>query len=131
MDFVADSLFDGRKIRALTIVDKFSRQCLAIPKGQSLKGEDVVAMMQHLYQQVDGVPKRIQVDDGSESISKALDRWAYDQHVTLNFSRPGKLTDNPYIELFNGSFLGRVPERALVSVTARCAGENRALASGV
>jgi len=50
------------------------------------------------------VPARIQVDNGSELISKALDLWAYDQHVTLYFSRLGKPTDNPYIESFNGSF---------------------------
>ena len=104
MDFVADNLFDGRKIRALTIVDNFSRQCLAIHVGQSLEGEDVVAVMQRLHQQLGVVPERIQVDNGSAFISKALDRWAYDQHITLDFSRPGKPTDNPYIESFNGSF---------------------------
>jgi putative transposase len=104
MDFVADNRFDWRKIRALTIVDNFSRQCLAIHVGQSLKGEDVVAVMQRLHQELGLVPERIQVDNGSEFISKALDRWAYDQHVTLDFSRPGKPTDNPYIESFNGSF---------------------------
>ena len=104
MDFVADNLFDGRKIRALTIVDNFSRQCLAIHVGQSLKGEDVVAVMTRLQQELGVVPERIQVDNGSEFISKVLDRWAYDQHVTLDFSRPGKPTDNPYSESFNGSF---------------------------
>ncbi|QNE38578.1 IS3 family transposase [Hymenobacter sp. NBH84] len=104
MDFVADQLFEGRKIRALTIVDNFSRQCLAIHVGQSLKGEDVVASMSHLQQALGVVPERIQVDNGSEFISKALDRWAYEQHVTLDFSRPGKPTDNPYSESFNGSF---------------------------
>ena len=51
-----------------------------------------------------GVPKRIQVDNGSEFISKALDLWAYENRVTLDFSRPGKPTDNPHIESFNGSF---------------------------
>ena len=50
------------------------------------------------------VPERIQVDNGSEFISKSLDKWAYDHKVTLDFSRPGKTTDNPYIESFNGSF---------------------------
>ncbi|GAC1601803.1 MAG: hypothetical protein NVS3B25_29870 [Hymenobacter sp.] len=104
MDFVADNLFDGRKIRALTIVDHYSRQCLAIHVGQSLKGEDVVGVMTRLQQELGLVPKRIQVDNGSEFISKALDRWAYGQQVTLDFSRPGKPTDNPYIESFNGSF---------------------------
>src|SRR5258707_10274924 len=50
------------------------------------------------------VPQRIQVDNGSEFISKALDKWAYDNQVTLDFSRPGKPTDNAFIESFNGSF---------------------------
>jgi putative transposase len=74
MAFVADSLFDGRKIRALSIVDNFSRQCLAIHVGQSLKGEDVVAIMQRLRQQLGVVPERVQVDIVNEFISKVLDR---------------------------------------------------------
>lgn len=104
MDFVADQLFDGRKIRALTIVDNYSRQCIAIQVGQSLKAEDVVAVMNHLKFVDLVIPQRIQVDNGSEFISKALDLWAYDNGVTLDFSRPGKPTDNPFIESFNGSF---------------------------
>lgn len=104
MDFVADQLFDGRKFRALTLVDNFSRECLAIHVGQSLKGIDVVAVMQHLKTEEGIVPRRIQVDNGSEFISKDFDRWAYENNVTLDFSRPGKPTDNPFIESFNGSF---------------------------
>lgn len=50
------------------------------------------------------VPKRIQVDNGSEFISKKIDRWAYENNVTLDYSRSGKPTDNPFIESFNGSF---------------------------
>ena len=50
------------------------------------------------------LPKRIQVANGSEFISKALTKWAYDNQVTLDFSRPGKPADNPFIESFNGSF---------------------------
>ena len=73
MDFVADQLFDGRKIRALTVVDNYSRQCVAIHVGQSLKGEDVVAVMDQLRVHYNGVPERIQVDNGSEFISNALD----------------------------------------------------------
>ena len=49
-------------------------------------------------------PERIQVDNGSEFISKDFDRWAYENNVTLDYSRPGKPTDNPFIESFNGSF---------------------------
>jgi putative transposase len=104
MDFVADQLFDGRRFRALTVVDNYSRKCLAIYPGQSIKGHDVVEVMERLKEKEQVVPKRIQVDNGSEFISKALDKWAYDNKVTLDFSRPGKPTDNPYIESFNGSF---------------------------
>jgi putative transposase len=104
MDFVLDQLFDGRRFRALTIVDNFSRKCLAIHAGQSIKGSDVVATMEYLKQNRRALPERIQVDNGSEFISKDLDKWAYENKVTLDYSRPGKPTDNPYIESFNGSF---------------------------
>ena len=103
MDFVADQLFDGRKFRALTIVDNFSRYCYAIRIGQSIKGMDVVRVMEELQQKNKIAPQRIQVDNGSEFISKDFDRWAYENHVTLDYSRPGKPTDNPFIESFNGS----------------------------
>ena len=51
-----------------------------------------------------GAPGHIQCDNGSEFVSKALDRWAYEHGVTMDFSRPGKPSDNPIIESFNGSF---------------------------
>ena len=103
-DFIADQLFDGRKFRSLTIVDNCSRKCLAIQVGQSLTGTDVVEVMERIRAENQAVPDRIQVDNGGEFISKALDKWAYDNKVTLDFSRPGKPTDNPYIESFHGSF---------------------------
>ena len=104
MDFVSDQLFDGRRFRALTLVDNYSRECLEIEVGQNLKGIDVVAVMERIKVVRGVVPQRIQCDNGSEFISKALDKWAYDNQVTLDFSRPGKPTDNPFIESFNGSF---------------------------
>jgi putative transposase len=104
MDFVADQLFDGRKIRALTLVDNYSRRCLAIQVGQSLSGSDVVAVLERLRLQEGILPQRIQTDNGSEFISKELDRWAYEQGVVMDYSRPGTPTDNPFIESFNGSF---------------------------
>ena len=103
MDFVADNLFNGRRIRALTVVDNFSRECLAITVDHRLCADDVVTTMKYLQTQR-SLPKRIQVDNGSEFISKALDLWAYKNRVTLDFSRPGKPTDNAFIESFNGSF---------------------------
>lgn len=103
MDFVHDELFNGHRIRALTIVDNWSRECVAIEVNRRLSGEDVVATLSWLGLERGG-PKRIQVDNGSEFISKALDKWAYDNGVVLDFSRPGKPTDNPFIESFNGTF---------------------------
>lgn len=104
MDFVADNLFNGRRIRALTVVDNLSRECLAIQVDQSIKGQDVVTVMERLRLFKDRCPERIQVDNGSEFVSKEFDRWAYENGVTLDFSRPGKPTDNALIESFNGSF---------------------------
>lgn len=104
MDFVSDAMFDGRKFRALTIVDNFSRECLAIVPGQSLKGTDVVIALEKIRIEQGLVPKRIQTDNGSEFISKEVDRWAYENKVTMDYSRPGKPTDNPFVESFNGSF---------------------------
>lgn len=103
MDFVADNLFNGRRIRALTVVDNFSRECLAIEVSQGLRGEDVVAVMERLKRMKQRVPHRLQTDNGSEFISKSLDRWAYENKVTMDFSRPGKPTDNALVESFNGS----------------------------
>jgi len=104
MDFVSDQLFDGRRFRALTIVDNFSRKCISIYPQQSIKGSDVVQVMENILINQEIIPDRIQVDNGSEFISKALDKWAYENNVILDFSRPGKPTDNPFIESFNGSF---------------------------
>jgi putative transposase len=104
MDFVADQLFDRHRFRALTIVDNFSRKCMAIHADQSIKGADVVEILENLKTQKGEIPERIQVDNGTEFISKDLDLWAYDNNVILDYSRPGKPTDNPFIESFNGSF---------------------------
>ena len=104
MDFISDLMFDGRRFRALTIVDNFSRKCTAINADQYLKGPDVVNVLDRWKDEQNEVPERIQVDNGSEFISKVMDRWAYENKVTLDYSRPGKPTDNQFIESFNGSF---------------------------
>ena len=103
MDFVADSLFNGHRFRSLTIVDNFSRECPAIEVGQSLTGAEIVAVVERLVKER-GKPDRIQSDNGSEFVSRVLDKWAYENGVTMDFSRPGKPTDNATIESFNGSF---------------------------
>jgi len=101
MDFVSDCLHDGRRFRALTIVDNVSRVSPAIEVDRSLSGQRVVEVLESLEQH-QGLPRVIQVDNGTEFTSKALDEWAHRRKIKLQFSRPGKPTDNPFIESFNG-----------------------------
>lgn len=103
LDFLTDSLVDGRRFRVLTIVDNVSRVSPAIEVGISLTGERVVAVLERLRRTA-GVPERIAIDNGPEFVSKALDAWAYRHRVQLEFSRPGKPTDNAFAESFNGRF---------------------------
>jgi putative transposase len=103
MDFVHDQLATGRKIRVLTIVDTFSRFSPAVDARFSYRGEDVVLTLERVCAAV-GYPATIRVDQGSEFVSRDLDLWAYQKGVILDFSRPGKPTDNGFIESFNGKF---------------------------
>ncbi|WP_394706875.1 IS3 family transposase [Marispirochaeta sp.] len=103
MDFVSDQLFDGRRFRSLTLIDSYTRECLAIHVDKTICGSDVVERLE-ILKSTRGVPESIRVDTGPEFISKALDIWAYQEGVKLQFSRPGKPTDNAKIESFNGSY---------------------------
>ena len=94
-------LFDGRRLRALNVVDAFTREALAIKADEGIKGEQVVEAMTPIALSRDA-PQTIRVDNGPEFISKALYRWAYENGVTPNFSRPGKPTDNAFVRSFNG-----------------------------
>ncbi len=103
MDFVHDQLATGRKLRILTVVDAFSRFSPVIDPRFTYRGEDVVQVLDRTCRRT-GYPKAIRVDQGSEFISRDLDLWAYQHDVILDFSRPGKPTDNAFIESFNGKF---------------------------
>lgn len=103
MDFVHDQLATGKKIRVLTIVDIYSRYVPALDPRFSYRAEDVVRTLEQVCPLI-GYPKTIRVDQGTEFVSRDLDLWAYTKGVTLDFSRPGKPTDNAYAEAFNGRF---------------------------
>jgi putative transposase len=103
MDCVRAQLFDGRKIRVLTVIDTFTRLSPAIDERQSFRGSDVVATLERVTGEL-GCPKTIRLDTGPEFVSKKLDLWAFVRGVTLDFSRPGKRTDNAFIESLNGKF---------------------------
>jgi putative transposase len=100
MDFVHDRLTNGRWFRSLTIVDDFTRECLAIEVDRSLTGARVVEVLTQLAQ---GRPlaRTIVVDNGPEFAGRVLDAWAYRRGITLAFIQPGKPTQNAFIESFN------------------------------
>jgi len=103
MDFIHDRLADGRSFRTLNLTECFTRQCLGQEVDTSLSGVRVVRLLEQTAQ-IHGLPKLIQVDNGPEFRSKALDLWAYQNKVKLDFIEPGKPTQNGQIESFNGRF---------------------------
>ena len=102
LDFVHDQLSGGQKFRILTVVDVYSREGLAIEVDYRLKAENVVEVLNRLVRQR-GAPKFLFADNGAEFTGHLVDLWAYHHNVRIDFSRPGKPTDNAFIETFNGS----------------------------
>ena len=100
LDFVHDSLFDGRHFRALTVIDEWSRECLAIEVDLSLTGERVIRVLERLCD-TRGVPAVLQSDNGPEFRSWVMDQWAHRCGVRLQFIEPGKPIQNAFIESFN------------------------------
>lgn len=94
-------LDDGRRFRAFTVLDMFTRECLAIVPGISLTGTQVVSCLKGSIRDC-GVPQRIQVDNGSEFYSRAMDSWACRSRVHIHFIRPGRPGENANIESCNG-----------------------------
>jgi putative transposase len=102
MNFASDGLFNGKRFRVLTVLDIFSREWLGVEVNQGIKGQDVVTLLDQI-KFVRGTPRRIRCDNGPEFVSKVLDRWAYENRVYMDFSRPEKPTDNAFAESFIGS----------------------------
>lgn len=100
MDFMSDRLFDGRPFRILTIVDCHTRESLSTASRTNFRAYQVVEELDRIVR-LRGKPKSLRVDNGPEFAGRMLDQWAYLNGVTLDFSRPGKPTDNAFIEAFN------------------------------
>lgn len=103
MDFVSDQFNYGGRFKGLTVVDVFTKISPLIEVDRSLTGIRIVQSLSKAIEEY-GKPEAICVDNGPEFICIALDKWASDHNVKLSFSRPGKPTDNAYIESFNGKF---------------------------
>jgi putative transposase len=103
MDFMVDTLADGRGFRTLNVVDDFTKECVAIEVDRSLPGLRVARVLDRLAEAV-GLPEIVVMDNGPEFSGRALDTWAYARGVQLRFIRPGKPTDNAFVESFNGKF---------------------------
>jgi putative transposase len=101
MDFVSDRLVDGRWFRILTVVDQYTRECLCAHADRSQTGEKVSEQLQRVIAQR-GAPESITSDNGSEFAGQAMDYWAHQVGVKLDFIRPGKPVENSYVESFNG-----------------------------
>ncbi len=104
MDFMHDRLMGEarRAFRLLTIVDIFTRECLALEVAPGFRARDVVGVLTRLVA-ARGTPIAIRCDQGTEFTAEALDQWAYNNRIELDFSRPGKPTDNAFAESFNAS----------------------------
>ena len=103
MDFVTDALADGRQFRCFNIVDDMTRECPAIEVAHSLPALRIIQVLDRLAR-TRGLPKSIVCDNGPEFAGHALDVWAHDRGVSLQFIRPGKPVENAFIESFNGKF---------------------------
>lgn len=101
MDFMRDTLADGRAFRLFTLVDDFTRECPVIEIDTSLPAERVVQVLERLAGRRP-LPRTIVVDNGAEFTGRVLDAWAHERGVALQFIRPGKPVENAYIESFNG-----------------------------
>jgi putative transposase len=99
MDFLSDQLFDGRPIRILAVLDAHTREALSIGPRASFRAVDVVQELDRLVRERSR-PKTLKVDNGPEFAGRLLDQWAYLNGVEIDFSRPGKPTDNAHIEAF-------------------------------
>lgn len=108
MDFVSDRLLHGRKFRALTLVDEYSRFSHAVNPNFSYPSICVVRMLEQAARE-NSYPKFLRVDNGPEFIATALGTWSVDHGVTLLFIQPGKPTQNAFIESFNSRVRDELP----------------------
>ncbi|OJX08110.1 MAG: transposase [Caedibacter sp. 38-128] len=100
-DFVAERLANGKKIRLLTVIDEYTRKCLAIKVGDHLTSNDILDTLSDLFIQ-EGIPEYIRSDNGSEFRAQVLRDWFESLKVKTAYIEPGSPWENGYNESFNG-----------------------------
>ena len=100
-DFVSETTSDGRKLRLLTVIDEYTRECLAIRVRRRMTSHDVLYALSELFLEY-GIPEHIRSDNGPEFVAKAVRGWLGNLGVTTLFIEPGSPWENGYIESFNG-----------------------------
>jgi len=120
MDFVSDAFTDGRRFRILSIVDDFTRECLALVADTSLPGLRVVRELNTLVE-ARGRPVSCLSDNGTELTSMAILHWSQKMHTEWHYIAPGKPQQSAFVESFNGRAAGRTPERDAVRLAPPCA----------
>lgn len=107
MDFLSDQLADGRVFRMLVVMDVHSRECLALEVDTSMGGRRVARVLDRIKEQR-GLPRVLGSDNGPEFRSRHMDQWAYENGVKLHFIKPGKPTQNAWIESLNSQIRKRL-----------------------
>lgn len=102
IDYMNDSLWDGRKFRLLNVIDDYNREILAMEADLSLPALRIIRVLEYL-KEFRGLPQMIRTDNGPEFISDALDQWCRENNITLAYIQPGKPTQNAYVERCNGN----------------------------
>ena len=111
-DFLSERLENGRRVRLLTVMDEYTRECLAIDVARNFKGEDVKEVLGYLFA-VRGCPMYIRSDNGSEFVAKVVRDYLRDSGVKTLFIEPGSPWENGYIESFNGKLRDELLDREL------------------
>jgi hypothetical protein len=101
MDFVSDKFTEGRSFRVLSIVDQFTRECIALSVDRSMSSAKVAEALTAAVDEYGSAPESITVDNGTEFTGRALEIWTQERSVQVNFIRPGEPVENCYAESFN------------------------------
>ncbi len=125
LDFMSDTLYDGRRFRTLNVIDEGNREALAVEVATSIPGSRVVSVLDQLVA-IHGAPRALRCDNGPELVSEALRDWAERRGVALHFIQPGKPNQNAYIERFNRTYRREVLDACLFSSLADVRAETEA-----